>query len=171
MSQICASDGQIFWASASATILPMSIQGSGRGLIFWYHIFFPFHTAHGVLQARVLEWVAISSSRRPHLARTLHYDPFILGSHAQQDSQLHWVMQAPSPQGCDPWKGLKLCRYQKQKRISWFELLEKVHRERRHLYWPWEGISASLGTILAKQWIWTLKHKLCKGMTFGYNPI
>ena len=27
-----------------------------------------------VLDARILEWVAISSSGRPHFARTLHYD-------------------------------------------------------------------------------------------------
>ena len=121
------------------------------GLIFWYHIFFPFHTVHGVLQARILEWVAISSSSRPHFVRTLHYDPPILGSPAQQDSQLHWVMQAPSPQqGCDPWRGLKVCRYKKKKKknlLIW--VAGKGHRERRHLYWSWEVISASPVTILA----------------------
>ena len=31
-------------------------------LIFWCHIFWTFHTEHGVLAARLLEWVAISSS-------------------------------------------------------------------------------------------------------------
>ena len=34
-----------------------------RQLIFQHHIFFPFHTVHGVLVARILEWDAISSSR------------------------------------------------------------------------------------------------------------
>ena len=29
------------------------------GLIFWCHIFLPFHTVHGVLVARILEWIAI----------------------------------------------------------------------------------------------------------------
>ena len=30
------------------------------GLIFWCHIFLPFHTVHGVLQARILAWTLIS---------------------------------------------------------------------------------------------------------------
>ena len=73
MSWLFPSDGQIFGASAAATVLPMNIQDwGGGGLIFWYHIFIPFHTVHGVLQARILEWVAISSSSRPHFVRTLH---------------------------------------------------------------------------------------------------
>ena len=29
-----------------------------EGLIFWCHIFLPFHTVHGVLVARILEWIA-----------------------------------------------------------------------------------------------------------------
>ena len=29
------------------------------GLIFWFHMFLPFTTIHGVLVARILEWVAI----------------------------------------------------------------------------------------------------------------
>ena len=32
-------------------------------LIFQHHIFLPFHTVHGVLVVRILEWDAISSSR------------------------------------------------------------------------------------------------------------
>ena len=32
-------------------------------LIFWYHIFLPFHTVHGVLGVRMLEWFAIPTSR------------------------------------------------------------------------------------------------------------
>ena len=32
------------------------------GLIFWCHIFLLFHTVQGFLQARILQWVAISSS-------------------------------------------------------------------------------------------------------------
>ena len=47
-------------------------------LIFQYHIFLPYHTVHGVLAAKVLEWVAIPSSSEPCFVRTLHYDPFIL---------------------------------------------------------------------------------------------
>ena len=43
-------------------------------LIFQFHIFLPFHTAHGVLVTRVLEWFAIPSSSGPHCVRTVHYD-------------------------------------------------------------------------------------------------
>ena len=28
------------------------------GLLFWYHIFLLFHTVHGVLEPRILEWFA-----------------------------------------------------------------------------------------------------------------
>ena len=35
------------------------------GLIFWCHIFLPFHTVHEVLVARILEWVAISAGVQP----------------------------------------------------------------------------------------------------------
>ena len=40
-----------------------------RGLIFWCCIFLPFHTVHGVLSARILEWFAILSSRGPFLSK------------------------------------------------------------------------------------------------------
>ena len=43
------------------------------GLIFQWHIFLPFHTVHGVLMARILEWFAISSSTGPHFVRILHH--------------------------------------------------------------------------------------------------
>ena len=35
----------------------------------------PFHAVHGALQARILEWAAIPSSRGPRFVRSLHYDP------------------------------------------------------------------------------------------------
>ena len=146
----------------------------GGGLIFWYHIFFPFHTVHGVLQARILEWVAISSSSRPHFVRTLHYDPRILGSPAQQDSQLHWVMQAPAPQqGCDPWRGLKLWRYKKKKKkIESTDLSCWKGSQGKKTFILILGSYLSISRYhISKQWIWNLKRKLCKGMTFGYNPI
>ena len=31
------------------------------GLIFWCHIFLPFHTVHGVLETRILKWIVFSS--------------------------------------------------------------------------------------------------------------
>ena len=52
------------------------------GLIFQHHIFLPFHTVHGVLQARTLEWVAISFSSGPDFVRTPPYDPCVLGGPA-----------------------------------------------------------------------------------------
>ena len=45
--------------------------------IFQCPIILPFHTVHGVLEARILEWFAIPSSRGPHFVRTLHYDPSV----------------------------------------------------------------------------------------------
>ena len=47
---------------------------------------FPFHTVHGVLEARTLEWFAILSSSAPCFVRTLHSDPFALGGPARHGS-------------------------------------------------------------------------------------
>jgi len=66
------------------------------GLIFRCHIFLPFHTLSGVLQTRILKWVAISFSSDPCLVRTLHYYLPVFCGHAGHGSQLHWVIQAPS---------------------------------------------------------------------------
>ena len=41
-------------------------------------IFLPFHTVHGVLKARILEWFAIPFSHGPHVVRTLRHDPSVL---------------------------------------------------------------------------------------------
>ena len=49
------------------------------GRIFQCHIFLPFHTFHGVLRARILQWFAIPISSGPRFVRTLHHDPSILG--------------------------------------------------------------------------------------------
>ena len=53
------------------------------------YIFLSFHTVHGVLSGRKLEWVAISSSIGSCVVRTLHYDASILGGPAGHGSQLH----------------------------------------------------------------------------------
>ena len=47
--------------------------------LFHYPIFLPFHTVHGVLNARILKWFAIPFSSGPHSVRLLHHDPPILG--------------------------------------------------------------------------------------------
>ena len=51
-------------------------------LIFQYHVFFLFHTFHGVLEARILEWFAIPFFSGPHFVRTLYSDLPILGGPA-----------------------------------------------------------------------------------------
>ena len=51
-----------------------------REFIFQCPIFLPFCTIHGVLKARILKWFAIAFSSGPHFVRTLHHDPFVLGS-------------------------------------------------------------------------------------------
>ena len=49
---------------------------------------FAFNTVCGVLQARILEWVAFSSSSEPCFVST-HYDLFVLGGPAGHGSYLH----------------------------------------------------------------------------------
>ena len=61
----------LFPSSTLDTFLP-------GGLIFWCHIFLPFHTAHGVLRVRILEWFAIPSYSGPCFVRTLYFDPSTL---------------------------------------------------------------------------------------------
>ena len=46
--------------------------------IFQCRIFFPFHTVHGVLKAKILKWFTIPFSSGPHFFRTLHHDPSVL---------------------------------------------------------------------------------------------
>ena len=47
-----------------------------------YYTFSHFHTIHEVLQAKIMEWVAISSSSGPHFVRTLH---------GQQESETQYL--------------------------------------------------------------------------------
>ena len=42
--------------------------------LFQCPIFFPFHTVHGVLKARILKWFAIPFSSGLHSVRPLHHD-------------------------------------------------------------------------------------------------
>ena len=49
--------------------------------------------------ASILEWFAIRSSSGSRFVKSLHYDLSILGGSAWHGSQLHWVIQATSPQG------------------------------------------------------------------------
>ena len=68
----------------SGVITPLissSILGTYRPgeFIFQYLIFLPFHTVHGVLEARILKWFAIPFSSGPHSVRPLHHDSPVLG--------------------------------------------------------------------------------------------
>ena len=47
--------------------------------VFQCHIFLPFHSVRGVLNARILKWFAIPFSSGPCFVRTLHHDPSVLG--------------------------------------------------------------------------------------------
>ena len=60
---------------------PSSILGTYRPeeFLFQYPIILPFHTVHGVLEARILKWFAIPFSSGPYSVRPLHHDPSILG--------------------------------------------------------------------------------------------
>ena len=75
------------------------------GLVFQHHIFLPFHTVHGVLQARTLAWFA-TLIRCTTFCQNSSLRPSVLGGPAWHAWWLHWVMQAPSPgQGCDKRRG------------------------------------------------------------------
>ena len=66
---------------------------------------FPFHTVHGVLKARILQYylfarvVCHSLSSGPCFASTLHHDLAVLGGPTQHGSLFHWVRQGYGP--CD----------------------------------------------------------------------
>ena len=52
---------------------------------------FAFHTVHGVLEARILKWLAIAFSSGPHSVRPLHHDPFVLGGPTQHGLVLYLI--------------------------------------------------------------------------------
>ena len=56
-------------------LISSSILGTCRPgeFIFQCPIFFPFHTVHGFLKARILKWSAIPFSSEPRFVRTLHH--------------------------------------------------------------------------------------------------
>ena len=56
-----------------------------------------FHTVHGFLKARMLEWFVIPFSCGPRFVRTHHHDPSILGGPTQHGSWFHRVRQSCIP--------------------------------------------------------------------------
>jgi len=62
------------------SFFPSSISNAfWPGGIFWCHTFLLFHTLHGFLMARNLQWVSIASSSGPCFVRILYYDLSSLG--------------------------------------------------------------------------------------------
>ena len=76
----------LFWLSlfilsgAISPLISSSILGTYQPgeFIFPCHIYLLFQTVHGVLQARLLKWLAIPFSSGPHSVRSLHPDPPVL---------------------------------------------------------------------------------------------
>ena len=60
---------EIFSPLFSSSILGTHQPGEGVHLSVSY--FWPFHTVHGVLKARILKWFTIAFSRGPRFVRTL----------------------------------------------------------------------------------------------------
>ena len=86
------------------TLYPSPVAFGHRptwGLVFWCHIFLPFRIVHGVLQARILEWVTIFFSSGPSFVRTLNYNLSVLST---STAWLITSLSYSSPfatQGCD----------------------------------------------------------------------
>ena len=56
------------------------------------HHVYGLNTVHGVLEARILKWLAIPFSSGPRSVRPLHHDPPVLGCPAGM-AWFHWVRQ------------------------------------------------------------------------------
>ena len=67
-------------SGVTAPLIFNSILGTYQPgeFIFQCPIFLPFHTAHGVLNARILKWFSIPFYSGPCLVRMLHHDLSIL---------------------------------------------------------------------------------------------
>ena len=51
----------------------------GMGFISQCHIFVPLYIVHGVLEGRMLKWLAILFSSGPYFVKALNHDPSVLG--------------------------------------------------------------------------------------------
>ena len=76
--------------------------------------------SHGVLQARILERVAISFSSGPRFVRTLHYDLSWMALHSMARNFTELLMQALLPQqGCVPVDDFELWCWRRPLRVPW----------------------------------------------------
>ena len=76
--------------------------------------------SHGVLQARILERVAISFSSGPRFVRALHYDLSWMALHRMARNFTELLMQALLPQqGCVPVDDFELWCWRRPLRVPW----------------------------------------------------
>ena len=88
-TRVWVNSGRWWWTGRPDVLQFMGSQRVGHNwvtelnwreeFIFTCPILLPFHTAHGVLKARILKWFSIPISSGPHFSRTLHHDLSILG--------------------------------------------------------------------------------------------
>jgi len=77
-SHFCFGPASSFFLKIFLPSSPVAYWTPTNLVIFQCHIFWPFHTVHGILKARILEWFAIPFSSGPCLVRTLLYDLYAL---------------------------------------------------------------------------------------------
>ena len=79
----------VHWVILSGAVSPsfpsnlLDTYWLGGGFIFQCHIFLPFHTVCGVLEASILKWFAIPFSSGTQFVRTLCHDLSLLGGPAR----------------------------------------------------------------------------------------
>ena len=111
----------------------------GVPLLFQYPIILPFHTAHGVLKARILKWFAFPFSSGPHSVRPLHHDPPVLGGPTQ-----HGLVSLSETRLCSVWSDwLVFCDYGFSVSALWCPLATPTVLPGFLLPWMW-GISSRL---------------------------
>ena len=76
--------------------------------------------SHGVLRARILEWVATSFSSGPRFIRALHYELSWMALHNMAHNFIELLMKALLPQqGCVPIDAFELCCWRRPLRVPW----------------------------------------------------
>ena len=67
------------------------------GGLIWCHIVLPFHTVHGVFQARIMVWVAVSFSRGPGFVFSVQFSHSVMSSSLRPHELQHVRPPCPSP--------------------------------------------------------------------------
>ena len=109
--------------------------------------------SHGVLQARILERVAISFSSGPCFVRALHYDLSWIALHSMACNFTELLMQALLPQqGCVP-IDFELWCWRRPLRVPWTprrsnqSILKETNPEYSLDDWWWSWSSSFLATL------------------------